>query len=78
VSPAFAFQAIVLVVDLQGLLLYNCEAARDIHFCSIVASLPDRRDFCIMRLVGTALPFGVMGDGIHGPWREFLEGEQEK
>jgi len=24
----------------------------------------------------TALPYGVTEEGIHGPWREFLEGEQ--
>jgi len=23
----------------------------------------------------TALPYGVTGDGIHGPWGEFSEGE---
>ena len=23
----------------------------------------------------TALPYGVTEDGIHGPWREFLDGE---
>jgi len=23
----------------------------------------------------TALPYGVTEEGIHGPWREFLEGE---
>jgi len=25
----------------------------------------------------TALPYGMTEEGIHGPWREFLEGEQK-
>ena len=39
---------IVLVVDLQGLLLYNIKQQEMPHFCPVVASLLDGRDFCII------------------------------
>ncbi len=39
---------IVLVVDLQGFPLYNIEQQGMAHFCPVVASLLDGRDFCIV------------------------------
>jgi len=43
---------IVLVVDLRGFLLYNIKQQGMIHFCPVVASLLDGRDFCIIHLEG--------------------------
>jgi len=39
---------IVLVVDLQGLLLYNIRQQGMSRFCSVVASLLGGRDSCII------------------------------
>ncbi len=46
---------IVLVVDLQGFLLYNIEQQGMSRFCSVVASLLDGRGFCIVHPRGAAM-----------------------
>ena len=45
---------IVLVVDLQGFLLYNIKQQGMTHFCPVVASLLDGRGFCITHPGGMA------------------------
>ena len=45
----------VLVVDLQGFLLYNIKQQEMPHFCPVAASLLDGRGFCITHPKGAAM-----------------------
>lgn len=45
--PALAFRAVVLMLDLQGFLLYNIQRQGMTHFCPVVVSLLEGRDSCI-------------------------------